>query len=192
MARKSDRDLVYVEPSSVRALQRAAEEIASRGDGKDRKKRLNAALRQAVDPMRKDQQAAARGLNFGSNRSSARARRTAGVTKTGRARKGKGLRQEIAQTIRTTISTGRYAGVRVQQRSRDRSVNGIAKSINRRGYVRHPLFGDKGHWYNTTATNGVGWFYQPFERRGPAIVNDVKRVLDKELADLARDISRLS
>ena len=191
MAKGKGQDLVYVDPNSVKALQKVAAELSSRADGKALKKELNKRLRTAVEPMRKDQQQAARDLAF-SNKPSRRARRTAGVTATGRARKGKGLRQEMAQTIRTTVSTGKYAGVRVQQRSTDRDVNRIAKALNRQGKVRHPLFGDTNHWYDTVAANAKGWFYAPFDRRSRQVTDEVRQVLDQQMKDLARDISRKS
>lgn len=182
-------DLVYIEPTSVKALQHLAAELGKAGNGKELKKALNKRLRTAVEPMRKEQQAAARGLQFKST-TSRRAKRTAGVTATGRARKGKGLRQEMAQTIRTTVSNGRYAGVRVQQRSTDTDVNRIAKALNKSGKVRHPLFGDTNHWYDTSAPNAKGWFYEAFDRRGREITGEVRKVLDSELEALARRIGR--
>lgn len=190
MARGGKSDLVYVEPQSVKALQRLSAELGKRADGKQRKKELNKRIRKAVEPMRKDQQQGARGLAFKSEGGSARARRTAGVTKTGRASKGKSLRDEMAQTVRTTISTGKYAGVRVQQRSKFPDVNNIAKSLNKTGKVRHPLFGNTAHWYDTSAPNAKGWFYGPFDRRGRQVVAAVRDVLNDEMKSLGRKIGK--
>lgn len=182
-------DLVYVEPSSVKALQHLAAELNKQANGKELKKALNKRLRTAVEPMRKDQQQSARDLTFRST-ASRRAKRTTGITSTGRVRKGKGLRQEMAQTIRTTVSNGKYAGVRVQQRSTDRDVNRIAKSLNKRGKVRHPLFGNTDHWYDTSAPNAKGWFYRAFDRRGREITAEVRKVLDEQMQALARRVGR--
>ena len=183
-------ELVYIEPSSVKALQRLARELKERGDGKEVKKRLNRAIKDATAPLERDIKDNARGLTFTGRGSGDRARRTATVTKTGRQRKGIGLRDAMVKGIKTEISyrAGAGAGVRIRLKSSDADVNRIGRAINRRGKVRHPVFGDRENWADTIATNGKDWFYGPVPKHRDDVTREVKRAIDAELNKLARDI----
>lgn len=185
----SGSQLVYVEPQSVRALQDLARTFRTHADGKALKKELNKRIKDATKPIVSDMQANARSLAFTKN-SGARARRTAGLTKTGRVRKGKGLRTSLAAGIKTEISyrSGAGAGVRIRLKSSDTEVNQLGAALNRRGKIRHPLFGNTDYWYDTTASNAKDWFYRPVDKHRAQVVAGVKEAIDDTLRQIARDI----
>lgn len=189
-SRASKGDLVYVEPRSVKALQDLAKEFKQRGDGKALKKELNAEIKKATKPLEQAIKANARGLEFTGSGSGQRARRTAGVTRTGRARKGKGLRQSLEAGVKTEISyrAGAGAGVRIRLKSPDAEVNRLGSALNRRGFIRHPLFGNTDHWYNTQSRNGKDWFFSPVSTHRDDVVRGVKAAVDRMLNRLAKDI----
>lgn len=207
MASKREAPLVYIEESSVKKLQAVQAELAKRADGKELAKALNKELSLAGRKIRDAQRKNAKALNFTrtSTSGTSRAKRTAGTTRTGRARKGKGLRQELAASTRVQIRKGASAGVTILQNSTDKDVNKIGRRLNRRGKVRHPLFGMKApsgnlrqrvqdrkrqYWFDTTATNGTDWFWSAFAERRDDVREQVNAVLDRWTRDLARDIDR--
>ncbi len=185
--------LVYIDQKGVKDLQALQGEIKKLADAPARRKALNKRLSQRVKPIITDQRAAANGITFSSteNRGSRRAKRSAGVTKTGRARKGKGLRQQLASSIRLQVTQGKYAGIIIRQNSSDKDVNKIGRRLNYKGFIRHPLFGDKDHWYNTQTSNGVDWFWNPFNKRRGELRAAIKEVLDEELREVAKRINAL-
>jgi hypothetical protein len=205
-SRAAKGDLVYIEPKSVKALQDLAKEFKQRGDGKALKKELNREIKAATKPLEAAIKANARGMEFANKGlraegikrdgsfefSSTRSRRTAGVTKTGRERRGKGLRQSLEQGVKTEVSyrAGPGAGVRIRLKSSDPEINQLGRILNRRGFIRHPLFGDTDHWFNTTARNGKDWFFSPVEKRRDDVVRGVKEAVDRMLNRLAKDIGR--
>jgi len=189
--RAKGNDLVYIEPSSVKKLQNLGAEFKRAGaNGKELRKELNAAIKKATGPLERDIKSNARGLTFTGSGSGGRARRTAGVTKTGRTRKGKGLRQSLEQGIKTEVSyrQGAGAGVRIRLKSSDAEVNRLGAALNRRGKIRHPLVGNTDHWFDTVASNGKGWFWKPVDKHRPAVVRDVKAAVDAMLQKLARRV----
>jgi hypothetical protein len=107
-------------------------------------------------------------------------------------RMGRGLRKSIAVGVRTQISTGaNTAGVRVRLASKDPEVNLLGKRLNQKGAIRHPLFGDKDHWYETRATGSKGWFYSAAAPHRKIVATRVQRVLDTWTRKMAGEISRL-
>lgn len=192
MARqRNGQPLVYVEESTVKDLQRLQKALGQLADGPARKRKLNKRLSNAVRPILMDQRESIKAVDFLATDSrdySRRARRTQGVTKTGRTRKGKGLRQAIAASIRVQTTQGPHAGVRIIQNATDPALNKIGRRLNYKGWVRHPLFGNTRHWYNTRTSNGTDWFWTPFAKRSDDIRRAVREVLDEELADVARQI----
>ncbi len=199
--------LVYIEPKSVKALQETTKVLREMADTKGSKSllaQMNKELRQAVEPMRRDIAQAAEGLDFertskqgGGYGSKARSKKAKGFgakrelkDKT-KGERGRGLRATMAKGIRTQINRGKNTtGIRVRQAASDADVNRIGKALDRKGQVRHPLFGDKDHWYATKATNGKGWFTETGERRLPWIRRDVEKVLDAWVSRLASRIDR--
>lgn len=190
--------LVYIDEDSVKNLQQAAAAIKAMADpakSKSLTKRMNAEIREAAEPMRRDIAEAARGLKFQrtSKAGASRSRRTGRTLKSGRFKSGRGLRESMAVGIRTQINTGRTAaGVRVRMASKDADVNRIGKVLNNRGEVKHPLFGKGENKYATRATNGRGWFYDAAYPHSRAVKARVTRVLDRWVSDLARGIDKAS
>jgi len=187
--------LVYIEPASVRALQETTRVLRSMADTKHSKsllKEMNKEIREAVQPVVDDQAKAARGMNFQrtSKQGGSRAARTARTLKSGKVKRGRGLREEMARSIRIQISRGANStGVRIRHASRDADVNVIARRLDSKGKVRHPLFGNKAHWYETQS-DGIGWFTATGERRLPWVRRNLSEVLDRWVRDLARGIDR--
>jgi len=199
----AEEKFVEIDPKSIKALREVQAEIAKRADGKALTRKLNKKLSAAAKRIQAEQRRNAGDLDFESSSSGSsgtsrfnRTQRTAGVTAKGKKRQGRGLRAEIAATIRVKISKdnkgGSGSGVRIVQSSGDKDVNKIAKRLNRKGFVRHPLFGDKEHWYNTKAANGTDWFWQPFADQRDNVRREIGEALDEFARDLARDIDRKS
>jgi hypothetical protein len=187
---------VYVDEKSVKDLQAIGAHLKSVSDPSHRKaltKQLGQEIREAAEPMRRDIAQAARDLKFErtSRAGASRSRREGRVLKSGRFKAGRGLRDGIAQGIRTQINMGRTAaGVRIRLASKDPVINRLGKVVNNKGKIRHPLFGDTEHWYDTQTTNGRGWFYNAAYPHRRATEVRVRRVLDKWVDDIARGITR--
>lgn len=190
--RRGQGELVYVEPSSVKALQRLAGEFKKASNGKALKKELTTEIKKATKPLEQDIKANARNMAFKGSGNGARARRTAGVTRTGRTRKGKGLRDSLVAGVKTEVSyrAGAGAGVRIRLKSSDAEINRLGRTLNTRGYIRHPLFGDEDHWYNTTSSNARDWFWKPVPKHRANVTRGVKRAIDRALDKIAKDIGR--
>ncbi len=194
--RTGQSELVYVEQSSVRAIQDMAREFKKRGNGKALQKRLNTQIKAATKPLEADIKANARGMQFRGTSAGQRARRTEGVTKTGRKRKGMGLRDALVKGIKTEISYRQSAGagVRIRLKSSDTEINQLGRTLNRRGFIRHPTrtgyrFSKQGEkWANTAATNARDWFWSPVPKHRAKVTNGVKDAVDDMLDELARDI----
>jgi len=204
---------VYVDEKSVKDLQAIGAHLKSVSDPSHRKaltKQLGQEIREAAEPMRRDIAQAARDLKFErtSRAGASRSRREGRVLKSGRFKAGRGLRDGIAQGIRTQINMGRTAaGVRIRLASKDPVINRLGKVVNSKGKIRHPLFGKKGptgtrreirrerkakkqYWFDTKTTNGRGWFYNAAYPHRRATEVRVRRVLDKWVDDIARGITR--
>lgn len=95
-----------------------------------------------------------------------------------RARKGAGLRDSIARSLRLVVKTGsKTARVRIEvnaaklpedQRSLPRHLD------NPKGW-RHPLFGNRERWFTQ---KGQPWFRVTIERHLPKIRDDIQQALD--------------
>lgn len=189
MASRREDSLVYIDPRSVKELQALGKALAAKADGKALKKALTKELKAATKPMVTEMQANARALAFASTstRTGQRARRTAGVTKTGRTKRGIGLRDAMAKSIKTEVLYGATsAGIRVRSRSTAEGVNGIARQINRLGKVRHPVFGNREKWADTLTRNGKGWFTRAGDKHQDDVVAGVKKVLAKWTRSLTK------
>lgn len=185
--------LVYVDPDSVKALQNLSKTIRASADRKELTKALNKQIRAAAEPMRRDIAQAADNLTFErtSKAGASRGRRTGRTLKSGKFKAGKGLRKSISAGVRTQISTGaNTAGVRVRLASKDPDVNLLGKRLNQKGKIRHPLFGDKDHWYETVAAGSRNWFYDAAYPHRELVSRRVRKVLTDWTNDLARRIDR--
>ena len=183
--------MVYVEAGSVHKLQ--AVQRALKDADKQLRKDLNAELRQAVRPLLEDLKHSAEGINFVSTagkQPSRHARRNARTLKSGKVKLGRSLRKDMAFGLKTKISTGTQAGIRIKMDSRTPDVNNIARKINATGGVRHPLFGNRNDWYETRTTNGKGWFTDTADRQLPLVRKRIEAILDHWIAKTAAKIDR--
>jgi hypothetical protein len=200
VGRDSKAPLVYVDEKSVKALQDIARVIKAQGSERPSPltKMLNEEIREAAEPMRRAIAAEARALNFTrQGRTMARSGKGRRL-KSGKRAKQLGLRDEIAKGIRTQISSGAYtAGVRVRTASKKPDINALATRINHAGFIRHPTrMGpnwraiNRKKWAQTNTTNGQGWFYRAAEPHTEMVSRRVRRVLDRWVDKMARDINR--
>lgn len=193
---KGNSQVVYIEESSVKKLQ-AIDRVFRTYSTTVRARfvrELNRGLKEATKQTVADIQSAARDLTFsgesGSVASQSRARRTGRQLKT-KFKLGRGLREEMAFGVRTQVDRSKYsAGVRVRMASKQRDVNRLAKLSNNKGYIRHPLFGNKDYWYRTDVKNGRNWYYQAGLRSRPMVQRQVAAVLDQHMARFKRDLDR--
>jgi len=84
-----------------------------------------------------------------------------------------GLAQVVARSRVSTKTRmrGQQVGVRITGQS-DMDI----ASINR-GRLRHPLFGDRGHWYSQQVR--PGFFTEPLERMAPQVRAELLAVIDR-------------
>ena len=129
---------------------------------------------------------------FSGNRSGqSRAKRDARVLKSGKKKLARGLREEMAFGVRTQIDRSKYsAGVRIRMASKLSDVNRLAKLVNNKGFIRHPLFGNKDRYYTTTTTNGRNWFYTAALPKLPAVRDAVAQTLDEYARKIADKIAK--
>lgn len=94
-----------------------------------------------------------------------------------------GLAARVAgATYRTQLRGGRNPGVRVTARERTGKPVDLA-SIDRTGNVRHPLYGNRRHWYSTAVP--AGWFTGPAQQAAEAAREDIVQAV----AAIERDIT---
>lgn len=74
-------------------------------------------------------------------------------------RGGLAARVATSKITRSTRLSARRAGVTIKAEHKDH-INSMDK-----GHVRHPLFGDRKHWY--TEAVKPGWWTRPIEASGP-------------------------
>jgi len=197
MGRQSPRggQLVYIEEDSVKKLQALGAAIKTLGDRKELTKQLNKDIRKAADPMLQDMKQAARDLHFesqGGRSGTSRTKRTSTKNvKTGNIRKGKGLRDALAQGIRVQIDKSKNsAGIRIRMASKDADVNRLGSVLNRKGEIRHPLFGNMDNWYITKAPGSQNWFYGTAQKHLPATRKAIERTLDEWSAKVAAEVKK--
>jgi hypothetical protein len=185
------RNLVYIDQNGLEQLQRAQAMIAKTANSKELTKRLNAKIRVAAKPIETDLKKAAQDIEFKSTARSgtSRSKRGSRQLKSGKVRQGRGLRAEMEFGIKTKVSKGASsAGARILEANPQTEVNRIARAINSKGQVRHPLFGNKNRWYMTKTTNGKGWFDNTGQKQMPNVRAAVNTVVRDFTNDLARKI----
>lgn len=90
---------------------------------------------------------------------------------------------ERAAAVRVSAKvrlSGRQAGVRIVGRGRMKNLDALD-----RGTVRHPLFGDRAHWYPQTVL--PGWWSRPITARAPQIRAKLAETIGEELKTLVRE-----
>jgi hypothetical protein len=91
-----------------------------------------------------------------------------------------GLRAKVAAGVHVVRQgTG---GVRVQTSMPTRSEGIIPRGLDRPKGWRHPLFGDKNHWYSNP---GYDWFLSTFSHSEDLFERDLKRVLERAADNVA-------
>ena len=181
-------NLVYVDERGVRQLQNAAAKMKATGQSKELTKMLNKRIRVATKPIETDLKSAAKDLTFvsTSRKGGSRGNRSGRTLKSGKFKRGRGLREEMQFGIKTRVDKGvNSAGVRILEANPKTEVNRIARAINSKGQVRHPLFGNKNNWYMTKTENGKGWFDNTGEKQLPnvrASINTIVRDFTNEIA----------
>jgi hypothetical protein len=93
-----------------------------------------------------------------------------------------GLAARVASaTYRTQLKGGRNPGVRVTATEKTGKPVDL-NSIDRTGNVRHPLYGNRRHWYATRAP--AGWFTTPATQAAEAARDDIEAAvtaIEKEI-----------
>lgn len=182
-------NLVYVDERGVRQLQNAAAKMKASGQSKELTKMLNKRIRTATKPIETDLKNAAKNLTFvsTSRKGGSRANRNSRKLKSGKWKQGRGLREDMAFGIKTRVDKGtNSAGVRILEANPKTEVNRIARAINSKGQVRHPLFGNKNHWYMTKTSNGKGWF----DNTGQRQMSHVRETVNAVVVDFTNEIAR--
>jgi len=186
------KNLVYVEEAGLKALQHAQQELQKSAQSKELTKRLNAKIRVAAEPIKADMKNEAEHLTFTSTsrQGGSRANRYSKKSKkTGKWKQARGLRQEMSFGIKVRIDKGaNSAGVRILEDNPKTEINRLARAINSKGRIRHPLFGNKDRWYMTKTTNGQGWFDKTGQSHLPKVTSDINAVVVDFTNDLARKI----
>ena len=94
-----------------------------------------------------------------------------------------GLAERVAgATYRVQLKGGRNPGVRITVTEKTGKPVDL-NSIDRTGNVRHPLYGNRRHWYTTRAPQG--WFTQPAMAAAP----EVRKELEAAVDAIEREIS---
>lgn len=84
-------------------------------------------------------------------------------------------RSKMNTRVRTTPNTAEVTIVA----SHEHDIRRINK-----GWVRHPLFGDRSRWYSQRVT--PGWFTRPLDQRQTKIRGAVQRAIDDMIRELDR------
>jgi hypothetical protein len=98
-----------------------------------------------------------------------------------------GLARHVAEAKWTTRrSTGRAPGVSITVRRPKPGGTGAVDlpSMDRRGLVRHPAWGDRSRWYSQHVT--PGWFTRPMRAAGPRAAREIRTQLDQITQQIIR------
>lgn len=80
---------------------------------------------------------------------------------------------------------GRAAGIRVKvSRASQDGDRADLKALDDSGRVRHPLRGNRGHWYSQSVP--PGFFTKAWERTGPKFIQAAEEAMDKALDVIRR------
>lgn len=92
-----------------------------------------------------------------------------------------GLRAKVAAGVH--VERQGTGGVRVQTSMPTASEGIIPRGLDRVKGWRHPLFGDKNHWYSNP---GYDWFISTFSNAENLIESHLDDVLERAASDIAR------
>lgn len=92
-----------------------------------------------------------------------------------------GLRAKVAAGVH--VERQGTGGVRIQTSMPTPSEGIIPRGLDRPKGWRHPLFGDKSHWFSNP---GYDWFISTFSHSGDLIERDLKDVLERASDRIAK------
>jgi hypothetical protein len=91
-----------------------------------------------------------------------------------------GLRAKVAEGV--SVENQGNGGVRVTTSMPTRSEGIIPRGLDRVRGWRHPLFGDKRHWYSNP---GYDWFLSTFSHSENVFESKLHRILEEAADDIA-------
>ncbi len=91
-----------------------------------------------------------------------------------------GLRAKVAEGVHVVRQGA--GGVRIQTSMPTKSEGRIPRGLDSPKGWRHPLFGDKNHWY---ANPGYDWFLSTFSHSGDVIEHSLHDVLERVAREIA-------
>lgn len=92
-----------------------------------------------------------------------------------------GLNKRVARArLSTRRRTGKNAGISIVAKGMDQLA------LMDRGYVRHPVYGDRGRWVTQPIPDSEGWFTKPMEDGKPQAQREIVKSLDDVAKKLAR------
>lgn len=159
-----------------------------RGASADVRKAFNAEIKSATIPLENELKQAVRGLDSSSSRGGGgrqRERHSALRSKTGKASRKTGLRENIARGVTRKITLSGYrTGVRVRVDGKylPEDQRSLIKATNK-GLVRHPVFGNRGTWVSQRFTP-KGWFDRTVQKHGPQAVSKIEAAVRNVLERL--------
>lgn len=91
--------------------------------------------------------------------------------------------------VKTGRNPGVTIGIRYGKRGRGLGASN-ARLANRTGQVRHPLYGDRNHWYNTPVPRAQGWFDNTHAENAPLALPGIDRALQNVADQVVREVAR--
>lgn len=140
-------------------LAKVAKDLKRLGD-KDLSKELYAGLNRATKPMRANAKKSAQD----------------NLPRAG------GLNKRVARArFSTRRKTGRNPGVQIVAKGMDQL------ELMNRGFVRHPVYGNRGRWVNQPIPDAEDWFTKPMEDGKPEAQREIVKALDNVAKKIPRN-----
>lgn len=89
----------------------------------------------------------------------------------------RGSRVKQVVQVRTGNDPGVTVGVRYGKRGTGLGASN-ARMANLHGVIRHPLFGDREHWFNTRVPGAEGWFDRTYGGAAPRSRAAIEQVME--------------
>lgn len=185
---------VHVRVEGTEQFTRLARDLRAAGDGK-MVRELAKTMKANAAPIEDAQRARVQGIATSASRGGASARaaraaarignRRAGYAALLRAHRSSGLRQAVARTVRTQVSTaGNTASVRIRSDAKRMPADQrqLPQAMNA-GHWRHPVFADREKWVDQTVRPNR-WFDEPAETGGTVVREKALDTVEKLLDDI--------
>lgn len=88
--------------------------------------------------------------------------------------------------VKTGRDPGVTIGVRFGRRGRGLGASN-ARLANRTGKIRHPLYGDRDHWYNTPVPEALGWFDHTYSECAPQVRPEIEAAMTRVVEQIIRE-----